>query len=71
MTTQLAGTNLTAPSADGSFTTAITRGNFPALYDARTAIDKMRIVLARWNVRGQLPAHRPRRDAGLRYPPLS
>jgi receptor-binding and translocation channel-forming TcA subunit of Tc toxin/ABC toxin-like protein/neuraminidase-like protein/putative peptidoglycan binding protein len=41
---------LTARNTDGSFTTATTRGNFPAIYDACTAIDKLRIVLARWNV---------------------
>ncbi|TMQ15011.1 MAG: hypothetical protein E6J91_14140 [Deltaproteobacteria bacterium] len=42
---------LTARGSDGSFTTPTTRGNFGAIYDACTAIDKMRIVLARWSVR--------------------
>ncbi|HEX8109188.1 MAG TPA: neuraminidase-like domain-containing protein [Kofleriaceae bacterium] len=41
---------LTARNTDGSFTTPTARGNFAAIYDACTAIDKMRIVLARWNV---------------------
>lgn len=41
---------LTARGSDGSFTTPTTRGNFGAIYDACTAIDKMRIVLARWSV---------------------
>ncbi len=41
---------LTAQAADGTFTTATTRANFGAIFDAYTALDKLRLVLARWKV---------------------
>ncbi len=41
---------LTTRNSDGTFTTATTRASFPAIYDAYTALDKMRLLLARWKV---------------------
>ncbi|HSS03156.1 MAG TPA: neuraminidase-like domain-containing protein, partial [Kofleriaceae bacterium] len=42
--------SLTARGGDGSFTTATTRNNFRAIYEAYTALDKMRTLLTRWRV---------------------
>lgn len=50
MAALFAASSLTARASDGSFTTATTRANFAAIFDAYTALDKMRIVLARWRV---------------------
>lgn len=41
--------NLTMLSS-GSFVTATTRANFGPIFDAYTALDKMRILLSRWRV---------------------
>jgi hypothetical protein len=41
---------LTARATDGTFTTSTTRANFSAIFDAYTALDKLRLVLTRWKV---------------------
>jgi hypothetical protein len=42
--------SLIARDGNNAFTTALSRSNFGGLYDAYTAVDKARIVLARWRV---------------------
>src|SRR5262249_27409868 len=44
-------TNLTTLAGDGTLATATTRANFGPIFDAYTALDKMRILLSRWRVR--------------------